>query len=84
MTDAVTITLTRRQAELLSTLIADMNGRLQYRAIKTHPSTTANQLDKTFAVWQGISERIAKGLGGVYKMDNKHVSRLIDVTREKI
>jgi hypothetical protein len=54
-----TITLSREQAQDLSTVIATMVGALQYKATQTPDGS----LDASFNYWSEISQRISSSFG---------------------
>lgn len=55
----ITISLTRKQAEDLSTVISSMVGALQYKATQTPNGS----LDDSWAHWHKISKEISSSFG---------------------
>jgi hypothetical protein len=80
MKNFVELTVTKRQAELLASLLTRVTGELQYRAIKTGDW----RLDRSHEVWSGITNQITASIGmEVFQQPNVHVERLLDVIRHR-
>ena len=71
----VSISLTREQAEDLSTVISSMVGALQYKAIQTPDGS----LDASLAYWHEIAKEISSSFGfQAYLSPNGATDDLID------
>jgi hypothetical protein len=71
MKDTINIQVSREQAEILCSLITDLNGRLQYRAMKTPDGS----LDDSWKFWNKISKQLSTSFGYEAFM---HPSKKID------
>lgn len=78
----VQVNLTTRQAELLTSLLSDLSGQLQYRAMKIAPGPESDRFDETYDFWSGISQAVAASINmQSFMQPSPHINRLISVVR---
>lgn len=54
-----TVTLSRDEAEKLSSLLSQLTGKLQYRAVKDN----SGSLDNHWQFWRNIEKKVANSIG---------------------
>jgi hypothetical protein len=63
-----TISLTEEEAKVLSSLLSQITGKIQYKALKD-PS-----LDESWVFWHGISSKVSESIGfESFMEDSEHL-----------
>jgi hypothetical protein len=71
------IILTQSEAQLLSTLLSNLTGRLQYRAMKTSDGS----LDNHWQVWSNIEKKVSNAHGfEAYSVPSEEVDAILTGT----
>jgi hypothetical protein len=86
-----TITLTDRQAKLLATLLHDISGQVQYRAIKTWHRPECIKIEHASEAIRDIAIKVAESVGmddaimsGLNPPASRHVSTVLAVVRREL
>lgn len=86
----VQITMSRKQAELLTSLLSDLAGQVLYRARKLANTRTGDNFDHTHEVWQEIALAVAKPiereneiLSAQEPKNSIHIRRLLQIVRRE-
>jgi hypothetical protein len=86
----VTVTLTEKQAHLLTSLMSDLAAQVQYRYMKMGHTTQADALDRTHEVWQQIALQIAEPIGRQNEIlsaqtpkGSEHIDLLMKIVRRE-
>ena len=74
MEKTITIELTEAEAKEVLNVLTNLNGRLQWRAVKK----VSGELDESWGFWNRITQKISKTLGFSYCVNTKESRDLIN------